>query len=185
MVDTPGFDDPTRSNHKILAEISQWTQGVVGVLYLHRVTDIRVKGESRFNLDIIKALCGPAFYHRVVICTTMWDVTAPATMAANRARVQQLLADGDTFGRLMDGGARHVEFWADKPDEGRAILGMFEDVPPPLLAIEWESRGRESNLTNTNASSVIYEEEEKREKAKNPVRQGITRSKIFGRYHKN
>ena len=59
LVDTPGFDDPFRSNEEVLEEISQWFAAsykagrqLAGVVYLHRITDTRMLGLAMLNFKV-------------------------------------------------------------------------------------------------------------------------------------
>ncbi|KAJ3561874.1 hypothetical protein NP233_g9929 [Leucocoprinus birnbaumii] len=83
LVDTPGFDDTCKSDFETLEIISQWllsaaeatrtkSQTVSGILYLHRITDIRMTGSITKNFEMFQKLCGEDFYSRVILVTTMW-----------------------------------------------------------------------------------------------------------------
>lgn len=61
LVDIPGFDDSGRTDSKILTEIAcllaaQYEVGVSlkGVIYLHRITDVRYQGSSLKALNILR-----------------------------------------------------------------------------------------------------------------------------------
>lgn len=63
LMDTPGFDDPLRTDAEILNEIAdvlaaQHKLGVKlkGVIYLHRITDIRYTGASIKTFEICKRI---------------------------------------------------------------------------------------------------------------------------------
>lgn len=73
------------ANLKILQEIANQLKGhdakVTGAIYFHKITDKRFTGTSRFNFDIFKAICGEAFYPRMVCVTTMWNNIRSEKMA--------------------------------------------------------------------------------------------------------
>ncbi|OAL26742.1 hypothetical protein AYO22_04095 [Fonsecaea multimorphosa] len=79
LVDTPGFDDTTRSDAEILREISYFLAAfanrsrLVGLIYLHRISDARMPGSAVKNLRMFKGLCGQPNYKHVVLVTTMWS----------------------------------------------------------------------------------------------------------------
>ena len=97
LIDTPGFDDTTRSDMEILSMISHWlkTTYVVffvflsrtpsfghryerdvklsGLIYLHRITDNRMAGSPYKNLRMFGELCGDLAMNQVVLVTTMWE----------------------------------------------------------------------------------------------------------------
>jgi hypothetical protein len=82
LVDTPSFDDENRSDLEILQEIiyflgSIYSSKVVklaGIIYLHRITDIRMGRSGMRYMRILKALCGKSDLSHLVLATTMWDV---------------------------------------------------------------------------------------------------------------
>jgi predicted GTPase len=64
LVDTPGFDDTYRSDTDILKEIANWLSTayeenikLAGIIYLHRIEDVRLGGAAMRNLRMFKAQC--------------------------------------------------------------------------------------------------------------------------------
>ncbi|UKZ47057.1 hypothetical protein TrVGV298_001269 [Trichoderma virens] len=65
LIDTPGFDDTNRSDAEVLQNIAYWLSKsfkegtkLSGMIYLHRITDIRMTGSARRNLLMFQKLCG-------------------------------------------------------------------------------------------------------------------------------
>ncbi|KAF9530137.1 P-loop containing nucleoside triphosphate hydrolase protein [Crepidotus variabilis] len=82
LVDTPGFDDTTKSDTEILEMIAEWMADthrkkteLTGIMYLHRITDNRLAGTPHRNLKMFGKLCGdgPNVGKKVMFVTTMWD----------------------------------------------------------------------------------------------------------------
>lgn len=80
LIDTPGFDDTYRSDTAVLREIAGWLQQsyenkilLSGIIYLHRILDVRMRGTDRKNLRMFKKLCGEDNLSSVVLASTMWD----------------------------------------------------------------------------------------------------------------
>lgn len=73
-----------------------------GILYLHRITDVRVGGTSLRNLTMFKKLCGNDFYPRVFLVTTMWDKVGSNE---GEAREKELISKSDFWGTMIGGGA--------------------------------------------------------------------------------
>ncbi|KIM94588.1 hypothetical protein OIDMADRAFT_79278, partial [Oidiodendron maius Zn] len=80
LLDTPGFDDTDRKDTEILKAIAYYLGAaysvkvkLAGVIYLHRITDIRYTGSATRNLRMFQALCGGSSMANVVLATTMWD----------------------------------------------------------------------------------------------------------------
>ncbi|KAK0742639.1 P-loop containing nucleoside triphosphate hydrolase protein, partial [Schizothecium vesticola] len=79
LIDTPGFDDTTRSDTSILQTIADQLTAlhrarrtILGIIVLHRITDVRLAGSAVKTFQILRRICGPANYDRVVLATTMW-----------------------------------------------------------------------------------------------------------------
>lgn len=79
LVDTPGFDDTTRSDADILREVASWLAKayssnlkLTGIIYLHRIMDVRLGGSGMKNLRMFKKLCGEDSLESVVLATTFW-----------------------------------------------------------------------------------------------------------------
>ncbi|KAF5321520.1 hypothetical protein D9619_000409 [Psilocybe cf. subviscida] len=102
LVDTPGFDDTYVEDSEILRRISVWlaasyndSMKIAGVIFLHEISQVRMRGTARRNTDVFKKLCGEDSMQYVALCTTMWEGVSPDT--AN-ARENQLR---DTFWKDM------------------------------------------------------------------------------------
>ncbi len=98
VVDTPGFDDSTRTDYDILEEIARWLETTYvgsnsplfafltlfwssyrkkitlsGLLQFHNISDSRMRGAPLRNLDMFQNLCGKDAFKNVVLLTTFWD----------------------------------------------------------------------------------------------------------------
>jgi myosin heavy subunit len=80
LIDTPGFDDTTRSDTDILKEIVDvlnrlYTTRIclTGLIYLHRITDVRMQGSAVKNLDMLRSLCGEDAFPNIALVSTMWQ----------------------------------------------------------------------------------------------------------------
>lgn len=110
LIDTPGFDDTTRSDFDILETIANelnnlWAkdQRLLGVIFLHRITDIRLSNSAVKNFTILQKLCGPENYDRIVLATTMWDETrsipeAEAAAMRRQVELEEYWRDSEMFG---------------------------------------------------------------------------------------
>jgi flagellar biosynthesis chaperone FliJ len=80
LVDTPGFEDTTRSDTDILNDVAAWLKRsydanikLAGIVYLHRIQDNRITLAGAANIHMFKELCGSDNLSCVVLATTMWD----------------------------------------------------------------------------------------------------------------
>ncbi|KAK0653043.1 P-loop containing nucleoside triphosphate hydrolase protein [Cercophora newfieldiana] len=79
IIDTPGFEDSPPGSIKPLVKIARTLQAIgsseiTGAVYFHRITDGRLTGSLRSNLEIFRQICGEDFFPRVAFATTMWDI---------------------------------------------------------------------------------------------------------------
>lgn len=100
FVDTPGFDDTYKSDADILREIANWLSEaygndikLTGIVYLHRILDVRLGGSAMKNLRMFKKLCGEDALPSVVLATTWWTGVDAATGAMRETE----LATRDSF----------------------------------------------------------------------------------------
>ncbi|KAL1613682.1 hypothetical protein SLS54_010379 [Diplodia seriata] len=113
LLDTPGFDDTTRPDAEILGEIArilaaQHALGVAlkGVVYLQRITDMRMTGSAVATLNIFRSICGDAALGNVLLVTTRWPDIADEAMGARREKELRdgfwayMLARGSKMGRF-------------------------------------------------------------------------------------
>ena len=109
LIDTPGFDDTSRSDTEVLREIAGWLTAFYnnkvllhGIIYLHRITDVRMQGSAKKNLLMFKKLCGDDALRKVVLTTTMWD-KVPDREAEDRE--QQVIDTPEFWGFMVSKGS--------------------------------------------------------------------------------
>jgi len=120
LIDTPGFDDTNKSDFDILSDISVFLgtlyrspMRLVGIIYLQRITDIRMSGSSLKSIGMVERLCGLKACPGITIATTMWAnlQMAEGGFEEGAARERQLIQNTTFFGSLVNNGAkfrRHV-----------------------------------------------------------------------------
>ncbi|OCL07322.1 hypothetical protein AOQ84DRAFT_440256 [Glonium stellatum] len=98
LVDIPGFGDSKRPDADVLQEIAFWLlrayrMGIrlSGIIYLHRITDIRMQGSAKRSLDMLKKICGPTNYANIVLATTRWDDISKASEEAQQQARQRYI----------------------------------------------------------------------------------------------
>ncbi|KAI2624906.1 P-loop containing nucleoside triphosphate hydrolase protein [Hypoxylon sp. NC1633] len=134
LMDTPGFDDTYRSNAEvlrdiafILAQVYRHKLSVAGVIYMHRITDNRVSGSSVKNLEVLRKLCGPDAFSRIVLTTSMWDSVSqdPVLLQDALNRENQLKTTANFWGLLLRGGSL-VMRWTDKRSAVSAVSHLVD-----------------------------------------------------------
>jgi hypothetical protein len=125
LIDTPGFDDSSRSDVQVLQDIAHWLSysfkngiRLSGIIFIHRISDQRVQGSARRNLLMFKKLCGEKAYQSVVLATSMWSKVTPQE-GADRER--QLVENKDWWGHMYEKGSRVFRF-ADTAESALSIV---------------------------------------------------------------
>lgn len=118
LLDTPGFDDTDRNDTEVLKEIAAYLvmpalyenreSKLDGIIYLHRINDVRMGGSAQTNLFMFQKLCGKDALARVILATTMWEKVTEDEGSHREAE----LKDTDNFwGGMISCGStvhRHV-----------------------------------------------------------------------------
>lgn len=169
LLDTPGFNDQTRSDLDILSEIASFLTSknlppIWAIVFTHAITENRVTGSSRLNLEIAKALCGEGFYSRLAILTTMWN-KMPNDEARELCskRETQTLTSPSFWGEMNKAGSPHARFDGTRTS-GMEFLKQLLDLGPPgpgSFAFEQELRAGVP-LEQTTAGVIILAERERR-----------------------
>ncbi|KAF8557899.1 kinase-like protein [Imleria badia] len=140
LVDTPGFDDTHLSDGQILRIMAHWLKEtyrnnvkLAGLLYLHRISDMRFAGTPLRNLAVFKDLCGDGNLKNIVLVTTMWDEVEDQAVGSQRE--DELLSD---FWKVMiRQGSRSCRFEGTR-DSAWEIINRLDlegsrqmRIPPP------------------------------------------------------
>lgn len=130
LVDTPGFNDTSRTDKQVLQNITEWLgttyeQGVKlnGIVYFHPISDRRMTGSARKNLLMFSKLCGEEALSKIILATTMWENVDPADGAL---REKQLTETRDFWGFMCEKGSRILRHYNNKKSAMK-ILKIFAD----------------------------------------------------------
>lgn len=166
LVDTPGFDDSSKSNEVIAKHILEWLASsfrngirLTGILYLHRIIDPRIGGEARQKMRMFRKLCGPDCMKHVVLGTTFWDGITPEKGAM---REKELASNDEFWGMLAKKGSKIVRI----PTEGDRECGLriLHDMAKNGVFIPEAQREMiedSKSAHETSAAKTIREETEK------------------------
>ncbi|KAI0549166.1 quinon protein alcohol dehydrogenase-like superfamily [Xylaria curta] len=169
LVDTPGFDDTEREDADVLKEIAAWVTDTYeqkihlrGILYLHRITDVRMQGAAMRNLFMFKKLCGQNAIKSVVLVTTMWeDVEAHV----GERREDELRTTPDYWQDMIKNGSRIIRHQNNFQSAHIIINTLLENNADTTLAIQTEMVDEKKDLHDTSAgkelSGIIAQERER------------------------
>ncbi|KAJ2926163.1 hypothetical protein H1R20_g10947, partial [Candolleomyces eurysporus] len=154
LIDTPGFDDTTRSEAEVLRMITQFLVAtyergtkLAGVIYIHKISDLRMTGVATRNFRVFRELCGSSTLKNVVIVTNMWGAV---TLEAGSARERGLATDDTFFKPALDKGAQMMRH-DYTVDSAQTIIRYFFDNNPVVLQIQRELVDEKKDILQTSA----------------------------------
>ncbi|KAF8727253.1 hypothetical protein AX14_007450 [Amanita brunnescens Koide BX004] len=161
LVDLPGFDDTNKSDSDLLGMIADFLfaehqkgRKVNGILYFHRISDVRVGGTWKRNFTMFKKLCGEDAFNNVAIVTTRWDQETKEV--ANR-RLAELKDKPQLFKTVIDGGAEIFKHDHRSEESARKIIRHLINKSPKALLIQREmAEGKE--VLETSAGQELQRE---------------------------
>jgi hypothetical protein len=157
VVDTPGFDDSTRSDAEILEEIvefmcTQYELGIPlkGIVYLHRITDNKMSGSAQRYFEMFIRLCGEQNLQNVVLLTTMWSELRDE--AVGLARERELRTN---FWKVMESEGSTIRRFDGSKAMAEAFVCRLMRKPDIVLDIQNELVEQGKRLHETQAGRLI------------------------------
>jgi hypothetical protein len=136
LIDTPGFDDTNKSDTEVLEEIAMWLSDsykndirLDGIIYLHRISDVRMQGSARRNLVTFRKLCGEDALRRVILVSTMWDITREEDAVMR----EQELKETDHFWGWMLSQGSSCHRYNNTADSAREIVLSLTGRGDPIV----------------------------------------------------
>ena len=124
-----------------------------GIIYLHRITDVRMDGTSLKNFKMLQKMCGPDALQNVFLTTTQWSNVSPA------------------LGEQRENNLRHEDFWAELIFQGASLerfMGTREsglelirkliEKEPRLLHIQDQMVEKGMTLVETDVGKFMNDE---------------------------
>ncbi|KAF5704861.1 P-loop containing protein [Fusarium globosum] len=159
LVDTPGFSDTYKSDTEILLDLAKWLEGMyrqnaklTGILYLHRITDVRMDGSAMRNLKMFRKLCGDDPMKNVTILSTFWGKDDKEV-----AHEDELKSNPNFWGSMIECGAQ-VQRFDGTESSALDVLMSFATKATMTLDIQRELVDEEKLLGETAAGSAVNEE---------------------------
>jgi len=167
IIDTPGLDDSPRANLVVLksiaaevSKISKQTQTIGGVVYFHKITNLRLTGSDRTNIEVFEQICGRQFLHRAVFATTMWDTVS----SADHRKFGQLHTSLEKmYSHLVEKGTKFLKFEGNDISATAVLQSLAKSAtnPAPRLQLENEvikTGLSASSVRKTSAGKVIVKQ---------------------------
>lgn len=159
FVDTPGFDDTHRSDSSILREIADWLSQaygndfkLTGIVYLHRIMDVRLGGSAMKNLRMFKKLCGENELQSVVLATTWWSSVDKVT---GEQREQQIRTRDDFWAGMIAKGSKMFRQDRDAQSAREIVDYLVQKKKPVVLKVQEEMVDENKTLDETSAGIEV------------------------------
>ncbi|KAF9531056.1 P-loop containing nucleoside triphosphate hydrolase protein [Crepidotus variabilis] len=159
LLDTPGFDDTTRSDVEILKLIATYLQKsyagkrkLAGVVYMQRISDPRMGGTATRNARMFRKLAGHVSMNNVVIVTTFWTKVEQKDGTGR----QKQLEDDMFFGKSLKKGANLMPHDKGIQSAHKIISHILTNHDPEALRIQKQMVDKKKVLSKTDASQELY-----------------------------
>lgn len=168
LVDTPGFDDTEKSDAEVLSILANWLAVTYshqtklhGILYLHRIADVRFTGTARRNLKAFRDLCGQDALSKVLLVITIWEKLTLKN--EGEARERELETTDSLWGCMIKRGNK-LERHTNDMQSAKRLVDMFlptdERIMPEIasLAIQEEMTLQNKSLPDTTAGEIVRDD---------------------------
>lgn len=162
LIDTPGFDDTSRTDSEILTEIArilsaQYALGVQlkGIIYIHRITDIRYNRTAVKTFEIFKKICGHEALRNVLLVTSRWDGIDEAKGADRERQLKEKF-----WAYMVDRGSNISRFHGDR-DSAISLVSQLLVRDKVVLQLQKELVDEGKDLNDTVAGSYVDDNLEK------------------------
>ncbi|KAF8194480.1 hypothetical protein K438DRAFT_1588277, partial [Mycena galopus ATCC 62051] len=159
LLDTPGFNHSHKSDTEVLRNIAleletKYRQGIKlhGIIYLYRISDVRVSNVAKQDFLGLRRLCGNKSVRNIVILTNMWD-RVNAEVGRRRAGDLQFL--DDLFAPALEEGARLMHHTDGTVDLVHTIIRSMIRNQPEALAIQEEFVDKDMDIDQTSVGKEV------------------------------
>ncbi|OAL42938.1 hypothetical protein IQ07DRAFT_525270 [Pyrenochaeta sp. DS3sAY3a] len=158
LIDTPGFDDTFKADATILdhidqclADFYQSKQKIAGVIYIHPITEPRMKGSAVKNLNMFRKVVGKDNMASCCLVTTKWSLQ---DMETSVSREDEIATNPKFWKPLLDRGARMARF----DDSQQSAIDIIKPLVNergfiPQITIETQIQGK--RLVETEAGQEV------------------------------
>ncbi|KAJ6531999.1 P-loop containing nucleoside triphosphate hydrolase protein [Mycena capillaripes] len=160
LIDTPGFDDTSRSDTEMLTQIVSFlattyeNKKLADVICIHCIPDTRMGGISTRNFKMFRQLCGESTLRNVVIVANMW---AEVEQEVGEAQEAELASNDKFFEPVFDKGARLLRHTNDVAS-AQEFLHYLVGNQPCALRIQRELVGQGQFISQTAAGEELNRE---------------------------
>jgi hypothetical protein len=156
LIDTPGFDDSQRTDAEILTEIAQILSAqyqlgleLKGVIYIHRITDIRYSRSSVKTFEIFKNICGERALKNVLLITSRWNEVSESVREERERDLR------DRFWAYMLGRGSHMSRFHGDHDSAVSLVSQLLIKETVVLELQEELVSQSKKLGETAAGLYV------------------------------
>ncbi|KAJ3484500.1 hypothetical protein NLI96_g5612 [Meripilus lineatus] len=167
LIDTPGFDDTLVDDADVwrmisfcMASLCELGFQLSGIIYLHRISDFRMGGTSRKNLNVFREICGEEALKNVTVATTMWN---EVDMDVGISRELELMSEEDFFRSVLEHGTKMRRHDGSKQSAWDIIEEVLQNCPRTLL-IQDELVIQKKDITETSAAREVGRQQAERKR---------------------
>ncbi|MCJ1389739.1 hypothetical protein MMC18_002596 [Xylographa bjoerkii] len=171
LIDTPGFDDTTISDHDVLGIIADWLkeryeagQLLTSIFYLQPITKNRVEGSALRSLALLEKLCGSKNFKNILLITTFWNQVSEEI----GARREKEMLEMEGFWKSMKEKGAATERMARDYERFKDALWAMADKPCISLQIQEElhdGKALEETMAGLSISAEARKMKEEHERA--------------------
>ncbi|KAI9776271.1 MAG: hypothetical protein M1839_000505 [Geoglossum umbratile] len=191
LIDTPGFDDTNRSEINVLETIACFLEAeckgnlvLNGIIYLHRITNVRMGGASARNLRMFRTLCGEDCLPNVLLVTSMWDtlLCLPNGQELGEQREAELIEKPEFWGAMTQKGAklqrhdgtkaRALEIVESMMGMGKITTAIQKQLAEGVILGETDA-GRVVNMMNTEKVNQLKADAEEHIKEQKKINESL------------
>ncbi|KAL9085634.1 MAG: hypothetical protein Q9165_007535 [Trypethelium subeluteriae] len=159
VIDTPGFDDTKRSDSEILDEIArilacQYQLGVQlkGVVYMHRITDLRYGNSAVKTFEICKRICGEDALKNVLLVNSRWDQVDEVTGAKREKQLRE------EFWSYMFNRGSNIGRYHGSRESAQSLVSQLISKDSVTLELQKELVDQNKTLNQTTAGSFVNDD---------------------------
>jgi hypothetical protein len=123
---------------------------ITGIIYLHEITQPRMRGSFRQNYDLFGKLCGNEAMANVVIATTKWDQISEEVAAMREKELK-----GKFWANILSLGCVTARYTNTHESAWDIVNLIIPKAPLPALLIQREL-GQGKHISQTSASIAVH-----------------------------
>ncbi|MCJ1321936.1 hypothetical protein MMC15_007281 [Xylographa vitiligo] len=160
LIDTPGFSDTYLSDTEVLKRIALYLEGMYragvklsGIVYLHKLTNDKMVGSARKNLQMYRKLVGRKGLQNVVLASTKAQLVHDRTEADYRHHQLETTYWKD----MIDEGSKLWKYDGERETALRIVRSIMGNHPR-ALQIQRELVNEHKDLLQTAAGAELNAE---------------------------